>query len=91
MRPADGAWCGAATYAPTVRNFVYWISGEGAPHPDAMFSPQGATRLAAGARWEPRGQVWMVAAAGTGGPDGWRRFLGDFADTQSRGLDFNAR
>lgn len=36
-----------------VQTFVYWISGEGAPHPDAMFSPQGATRLAAGARWEP--------------------------------------
>ena len=91
IRSADGAWCGAATYAPTVRNFVYWISGEGAPHPDAMFSPAGSTRLAAGARWEPRGQVWMVAAAGIGGPDGWQRFLGDFADTQSRGLDFNAR
>ena len=91
IRSADGAWCGAATYAPTVRNFIYWISGEGAPHPDAMFSPQGDTRLAPGARWEPRGAVWMVAAAGAGGPDGWRHFLADFAATQSGGIDFDAR
>jgi len=91
IRSADGAWCGAATYAPTVRDFVYWISGDGAPHPDAVFSPKGDTRLAPGARWEPRGSVWIVATAGTGGPDGWRRFLGEFADTQSDGLDFNAR
>ena len=91
IRSADGAWCGAATYAQTVRNFVYWISGEGAPHPDAMFSPKGSTRLAPAARWEPHGQVWMVAAAGTGGPDGWQRFLADFTETQSDGIDFNAR
>ena len=91
IRSSDGAWCGAATYAPTVRHFIYWISGDGAPHPDAMFSPIGATRLAAGAKWEPQGQVWMVAAAGTGGADGWRKFLGDFADTQSRGVDLNCK
>ena len=90
IRSEDGAWCGAATYAQTVRNFVYWISGEGAPHPDAMFSPQGSTLLAAGARWEPHGQLWMVAATGTGGPDGWQRFLADFTETQSGGIDFNA-
>jgi len=88
IRSSDGAWCGAATYAPTVRHFIYWISGDGAPHPDAMFSPVGSTRLAAGAKWEPRGQVWMVAAAGTGGADGWRRFLDDFAASQSNGIDF---
>ena len=76
---ADGAWCGAATYAPTVRHFVYWLSGEGAPHPDAMFSPRGSTRLMPGERWEPKGEVWIVAAAGTGGPNGWRRFVDDFA------------
>ena len=91
IRSGDGAWCGAATYAQTVRHFIYWISGDGAPHPDAMFSPQGSTRLAAGARWEPRGSVWMVAAAGTGGPGGWRKFLREFADTQSNGLDFEVR
>lgn len=91
IRSADGAWCGAASYAPTVRDFVYWISGDGAPHPDAVFSPKGDTHLAPGARWEPRGTVWMVAAAGTGGPDGWRRFLADFAGTQSGGIEFDAR
>ena len=91
IRSADGAWCGAATYAQTVRNFVYWISGDGAAHPDAMFSPVGSTRLAAGARWEPQGEVWMVAAVGTGGPDGWRRFLDDFTDTQAGGLDFGCQ
>ena len=89
IRAADGVWCGAATYAQTVRHFVYWISGDGAPHPDAMFSPAGSTRLAAGASWEPQGQVWMVAAVGAGGPDGWRRFLDEFMATQSAGLDFN--
>ena len=91
IRSADGAWCGAATYAQTVRNFVYWISGDGAAHPDAMFSPVGSTRLVAGARWEPQGEVWMVAAIGTGGPDGWRRFLDDFIATQSGGLDFDCQ
>jgi hypothetical protein len=89
IRSADGAWCGAATYAQTIRHFVYWISGDGAPHPDAMFSPAGSTRLAAGARWEPQGQVWMVAAVGACGPDGWRRFLNEFMSTQAGGLDFN--
>lgn len=91
IRSADGAWCGAATYAATVRDFIYWISGDGAPHPDAVFSPKGDTHLAPGARWEPRGTVWMIAAAGTGGPDGWRRFLADFAGTQSGGIEFDAR
>lgn len=88
---SDGAWCGGATYAPTVRHFVYWMSGDGTPHPDAMFSPVGSTRLDAGAKWEPHGQVWMVAAAGRGGADGWRRFLSEFADTQSRGVDLNCK
>jgi hypothetical protein len=91
IRSADGAWCGGATYAQTMRYFIYWISGDGAPHPDAMFSPVGSTRLAAGATWHPEGQVWMVAAAGRGGADGWRRFLKDFADTQSRGVDLNCK
>ncbi len=91
IRSADGAWCGAATYAATVRDFIYWISGDGAPHPDAVFSPKGDTHLAPGARWEPRGTVWMIAAAGNGGVAGWRKFLADFAGTQSGGIDFDAR
>lgn len=91
IRSSDGAWCGAATYAPTVRHFVYWISGDGVSHPDAMFSPVGSTRLAAGATWRPEGAVWMIAAAGTGGLDAWRRFLSEFADTQSRGVDLNCK
>ena len=91
IRSADGAWCGGASYAPTVRDFIYWISGEGAPHPDAVFSPVGSTRLAAGATWRPEGKAWMVAAAGRGGADGWRRFLGEFADTQSRGVDLSCK
>ena len=91
IRSADGAWCGGASYAQTMRYFIYWISGDGAPHPDAMFSPVGSTRLAAGAAWRPEGQVWMVAAAGRGGADGWRKFLKDFADTQSRGVDLNCK
>ena len=89
LRSADGAWCGAATCAQTVRHFVYWMSGDGAQHPDAMFSPKGSTRLAPGERWEPQGQVWMVAAAGTGGPDGWRRFVDEFAESQAGGMDLN--
>ncbi len=91
IRSADGAWCGGASYAQTVRYFIYWISGDGAPHPDAMFSPVGSTRLAAGAVWRPEGKVWMVAAAGRGGADGWRRFLAEFADTQSGGIDLNSK
>ena len=79
LRTDDGAWCGAATYARTVRHFVYWVSADGRPHPDAMFSPLASTRLMPGGRWEPEGGVWMVASAGKGGLDGWRRFLDDFA------------
>jgi hypothetical protein len=33
----------------------------------------------------------MVAAIGSGGPDGWRRFLDDFIATQSGGLDFDCQ
>ena len=84
IRSADGAWCGAATYATTVRDFIYWISGDGASHPDAVFSPKGDTHLAPDARWEPRGTVWMIAAAGTGGVSGWRKFLADFTAAFSR-------
>ena len=91
MRSADGAWCGGATYAQTVRYFIYWISGDGAPHPDAMFSPVGSTRLAAGATWRPEGKAWMVAAAGRGGADGWRKFLDEFVYTQSNGVDVNCK
>lgn len=91
IRSADGAWCGGASYAQTMRYFIYWISGDGVPHPDAMFSPVGSTRLAAGATWRPEGKVWMVAAAGRGGADGWRRFLAEFAATQSRGIDLNCK
>ena len=91
IRSSDGMWCGAATYAETVRHFGYWISGDGAPHPDAMFSPKGSTRLAAGEKWDPHGQVWMVAAVGKGGPDGWRRFVDEFTDTQSKGIDFTSK
>ncbi len=91
IRSSDGAWCGAATYARTVRYFIYWISGDGMPHPDAMFSPVGSTRLAAGATWRPEGKVWMVAAAGRGGADGWRRFLAEFAATQAGGVDLNTK
>ena len=82
IRAADGAWCGAATYAETVKQFIYYVSADGAPHPDAAFSKHGSTapmRLAAGARWQPGGQVWMVAAAGRGGLDGWHAFLDDFS------------
>ncbi len=89
IRSADGAWCGGATYARTVRHFIYWISGDGAPHPDAMFSPIGSTHLAAGATWAPQGQVWMVAAAGRGGADGWQKFLDEFIATQSSGVDLD--
>ena len=91
IRDSDGAWCGAATYAQTVRYFIYWISGDKKPHPDAMFSPLGSTRLAAGAKWEPAGTAWMVAAAGAGGADGWRAFVDEFTNTQSGGLDLDAR
>ena len=91
IRSDDGAWCGAATYAETVRHFIYWISGDGAAHPDAMFSPIGSTRLVGGEKWEPHGRVWMVAAAGKGGPDGWRRFVSEFIDTQSKGIDLNSK
>jgi hypothetical protein len=44
-----------------------------------MFSPVGSTRLAAGEAWKPHGSVWMVAAAGSGGPEGWRRFVDEFS------------
>ncbi len=76
FRVADGAWCGAATSAPTVRHFVYWISPDGKPHPDAGFTPpDGPLRLAPGDSWEPRGAAWMVCGAGTGAMAGWRAFL----------------
>ena len=89
LRSEDGAWCGAATYAPSVQHFVYWITADGAPHPDAVFSPSGSTRLAAGATWMPEGRAWMVAAAGKGGVEGWRGFLDEFAATQANGVRFN--
>lgn len=91
IRSADGAWCGGATYAETMRYFVYWISGDGKAHPDAMFSPIGSTCLKAGGRWEPEGKVWMVAAYGRGGTDGWREFINDFINTQSNGIDLNCK
>ena len=91
IRSADGAWCGGATYARTMRYFVYWISGDGKPHPDAMFSPVGSTALKAGETWEPDGQVWMVAAAGRGGKDGWNAFIDEFIDTQSNGINLNTK
>ena len=75
FRIADGAWCGAATTAPTVRHFRYWITPDGKSHPDAGFQPPSAPlRLAPGASWKPEGTAWMVCAAGSGTAS-WRDFL----------------
>ena len=86
IRSGDGAWCGAATFARTVRAFRYWISGDGATHPDAAFGEAGPLRLTPGGKWMPEGRVWMVAAAGKGGEKGWRGFLDDFAAWRDEAL-----
>ena len=86
IRSGDGAWCGAATFARTVRAFRYWISGDGATHPDAAFGEAGPLRLTPGGKWTPEGRAWMVAAAGKGGEKGWRGFLDDFAAWRDEAL-----
>ena len=75
IRAADGAWCGAATTAPNVIFFNYWVSPDGCTHADAKFAPPSPLRLASGECWSPKGKAWMIAAVGTGGEDGWRAFL----------------
>ena len=82
IRPGDGAWCGAATYSRNVKQFIYYVGGDGSVHPDAAFSEHGfapvAMPLPAGASWKPDGKAWMVAAAGRGGIEGWRSFVDGF-------------
>ena len=82
IRPKDGAWCGAATYSRSVKQFIYYVGGDGSVHPDAAFAEHGFAPvpmpLAAGARWKPNGKAWMVAAAGFGGMEGWRGFVDGF-------------
>ena len=79
-RSSDGAWCGAATTSPLVYVFRYWISlPDKAPHPDAAFAPQpSGIVLAPGESYDPQGRMWYLAAYGTGGEAGWRRFLDAF-------------
>ena len=75
-RTSDGAWCGAATFSPCVQHFRYWVSlPDKAAHPDAAFSPSGGIVLSPGESYDPPGRMWYVAAYGTGGEAGWRRFL----------------
>ena len=78
IRAADGAWCGAATTAPNVIFFNYWVSPDGCTHADAKFAPPSSLRLASGECWKPQGKAWMIAAVGTGGEDGWLTFLDKF-------------
>lgn len=79
-RTSDGVWCGAATTSPLAWVFRYWISlPDKAPHPDAAFAPNGGIAIAPGESYDPRGEMWYVAGYGTGGADGWRRFLDSFA------------
>lgn len=84
IRNQDGIWCGAATFARTVRHFKYWVSRDGAIHPDAAFAGTGGDgkplRLAAGEHWQPHDQMWMIMASGKGGVSGWSEFLKDFSD-----------
>ena len=79
-RTSDGAWCGAATTSPCVQHFRYWVSlPDKAAHPDAAFAPQPAgIALAPGESYDPQGRMWYLAAYGTGGEAGWRRFLDAF-------------
>ena len=86
IRSGDGAWCGAATFAKTVRAFRYWVSGEGATHPDAALGEADPLRLAPGGKWRPECRAWMVAAAGKGGEKGWRGFLDNFAAWRDEAL-----
>ena len=82
IRPGDGAWCGAATYSRNVKQFIYYVGGDGSVHPDAAFSEHGfapvAMPLPAGASWKVDGKAWMVVAAGTGGIEGWCGFVDGF-------------
>ena len=79
-RTSDGVWCGAATMSPLAWVFRYWISlPDKAPHPDAAFAPNGGIAIAPGESYDPRGEMWYVAGYGTGGADGWRRFLDSLA------------
>ena len=79
MRVSDGAWCGAATTSPLIKDFHYWLTGDKAAHPDASFAPSGGITLAPGESYDPQGKIWYVAGHGTGGRDGWRGFLDQFA------------
>ena len=65
-----------------MKQFIYYVGGDGSVHPDAAFAEHGFAPvpmpLAAGARWKPDGKAWMVAAAGFGGMEGWRGFVDGF-------------
>ena len=78
-RASDGVWCGAATTSPCAQHFRYWVSlPDKTAHPDAAFSPNGGIALAPGESYDPQGGMWYLAAYGTGGEAGWRRFLDAF-------------
>ena len=79
FRALDGAWCGAATFAKTVKTFNYYTAYDGSAHPDAEFGDSKMLNLAPGASWSPDGRVWMVAGAGFGGADGWEKFIEEFS------------
>ena len=78
VRASDGAWCGAASTSPLLKIMHYWVTVDKAPHPDASFAPQGNIVLGPGESYDPKGEMWYVAGYGTGGPEGWRRFLDSF-------------
>lgn len=80
MSRADGTFVGAYTTAPNVKSFRYAIGKNGkSQHPDAaFFAPNAPMALAPGAKWKPRGAVWILAVAGVGGPDVWRAAAGRF-------------
>ena len=80
IRTFDGAWCGAATFASTVKTFNYYTAWNGSVHPDAEFAETTSLTLLPGASWKPERRVWMVAAAGEGGSNGWLDFIEEFSN-----------
>jgi hypothetical protein len=83
FRKSDSVWFGAATFAKTVLNFRYYVSPDGGSHPDATFNATGDASkpfpIKAGRTWKPYGAIWMVAAFGKGGLNGWNGFLDEFS------------
>jgi len=75
------AYFGGISLAPTVSQVSFWLSRDGkSRHPDACFRLPQQLVLKPGERYDPKGTVWMIAAAGLDGTEGWQRCVRKFEE-----------